>query len=376
MKNQFLLDSEITFLNHGSFGACPKPVFEEYQRWQLELEKQPVQFMSVDLFSHLWDARNALGEYVGCSADDLVFVSNPTMAGNGVMKSLNLQPSDEVLSTDHEYGALIRAWNRYCDSTKSIFIQHEIPMPRISKESFVDFFWEGVNEKTKVIFMSQITSSTGLIFPVDEICRRARNAGILTIIDGAHVPGHIALNISQLNPDIYMGACHKWLCAPKGSSFLYVKKELQKSIKPQIVSWVEEGEDPSTSQFILDHQWLGTRDMSAFLTVPSAIDFLIENKWDTIREEKYQLTKETWKCIQKISGTTPLCSDPENWLGLMGSIEVSAESQELKTTLLNEYNIEIPVFEWKDKSYIRFSFHMYNDQNDADYLIEALEKVL
>ena len=376
MKNQFLLFPNITFLNHGSFGACPKPVFEEYQRWQLELEKQPVQFMSVDLFPHLEVARNTLGEYVGCSGDDLVFVSNPTMAVNGVINSLNLQKEDEILSTDHEYGALIRAWKRYCNSTGAIFIQHEIPMPLTSKESFVDFFWKGVNERTKVIFISQITSSTALIFPVDDICRRARETGILTIIDGAHVPGHIPIDISDLNPDIYTGACHKWLCAPKGSSFLYMKKELQPSIKPQIVSWGKDGEDPSTSQFLLDHQWLGTRDMSAFLTVPSAIDFLIENKWDTIREEKYQLTTETWKRIQKIFGTTPLCNNPENWLGLMGSIEVPFDPQELKIKLLKDYKIEIPVFEWKYKSYIRFSFHMYNDQNDADYLIQALEKVL
>ena len=377
MKNQFLLDSEITFLNHGSFGACPKPVFEEYQRWQLELEKQPVQFMSVDLFSHLWDARNALGEYVGCSADDLVFVSNPTMAGNGVMKSLNLQPSDEVLSTDHEYGALIRAWNRYCDSTKSIFIQHEIPMQRISKESFVDFFWEGVNEKTKVIFMSQITSSTGLIFPVNEICRRARNAGILTIIDGAHVPGQIPLNISEIDPDVYIAACHKWLCAPKGSSFLYVRKSFQTKVNPLVVSWGSEGTDPSRSPFLLENQWQGTRDMSAFLTVPEAIAFQQKNNWDKLTVRCRHLVRETRERLDEYFTLNHLCPNTEEWLGQMASVELPIEEPEkFKNALMKEYSIEVPVLLWKDKTFLRYSFNVYSSQQDADLLVYALRKLV
>lgn len=244
MRDKFLLSPDITFLNHGSFGACPKPVFEKYQFWQKELERQPVQFMAEDVYKHLKTARDSLGKFVGCEGGDLIFVPNPTTGVTTVINSLALNSEDEILSTDHEYGALIRGWEAISKRTDAHFIQREMPLPCITHEEFTEYFLEGITEKTKVIFMSHITSSTALIFPVYEICRRAREIGILSIIDGAHVPGHIPLNISEIDPDVYVGACHKWLCAPKGSSFLYVRKSFQEKMRPLITSWGDEGVDP------------------------------------------------------------------------------------------------------------------------------------
>jgi len=279
LKDQYLLNKDVNFLNHGSFGACPKPVFEDYQRWQALLEEQPVQFMSHDIYKYLQQARDELGSFVGCKGDDLFFVPNPTTAINTVIRSLNLEPGFEVLSSDHEYGSLIRAWEWFSEEKGYFFVQKNLSVPMTSHQDFVDNFWEGVTTKTKIIFLSHITSSTGLIFPIQEICKRARSEGIITIIDGAHVPGHIKLNIETINPDIYTGACHKWLSAPKGSTFLYVQRELQEFISPLIVSWGNDV-DPSPIQFINENQYQGTRDPSAFLAVPAAIKFQHDNFWN------------------------------------------------------------------------------------------------
>jgi isopenicillin-N epimerase len=293
MKDLYLLNPDITFLNHGSFGACPKTVFESYQNWQRELEKQPIQFMTVDVYKHLQSVRERLGEFVGCSSDDLIFIPNPTIAINTILRSLDINSGDEVLSTNHEYGSLIRAWTWVGKEKGFQFIQHDFSTPFTSHDEFITDFWSRVNEETRVIFLSHITSSTGLIFPVEEICRRAREIGIMTILDGAHVPGHIELNINKLNPDVYTGACHKWLSAPKGSSFLYVKKEHQPSLKPLIISWGAAGDDPGPSQFLQDNQYQGTRDPSAFLAVTEAIDFQSQHDWEEVKKQCRTLTRRT-----------------------------------------------------------------------------------
>lgn len=377
MREKFLLSPEITFLNHGSFGACPKPVFEKYLYWQRKLERQPVQFMAEEVYSHLKTARDDLGNFVGCDGDDLVFVPNPTTGVTTVINSLALNPGDEILSTDHEYGALIRSWEGYAKRTGAHFIQREIPLPCSTHEEFTEHFWKGVTEMTKAIFLSQITSSTALIFPVSEICRRAREKGILTIIDGAHAPGHIPLNIDEMDPDVYVGACHKWLCAPKGSSFLFVRKTFQNKIEPLITSWGSEGADPSKSSFLLENQWQGTRDMSAFLTVSTAIEFQQKNNWNVLTERCRWFVRETRSRLDEYFELNHLCPNTEEWLGQMASVEIKTDDPvKLKNTLLKEFSIEVPIFEWKGKTLLRYSFQVYNDQQDADLLIYAMREML
>ncbi len=375
MKELYHLDPSITFLNHGSFGACPKPVFEVYQNWQRKLEQQPVEFMAIKVYDFLEEARHALGDYVGCHGDDLIFVTNPTTAVNTVIRSLDLGLDDEVLMTDMEYGSLVRTWEHYAQDKGFSIVQQFTPVPLTTHEDYIEHFWKAVTERTKIIYLSEITSSTGLILPVDAICKKAKEAGIMTIVDGAHVPAHIPLNIAEMDPDVYVGACHKWLSAPKGSSFLYVKKSLQETIEPLIISWGSEV-DRSPSPFIYESQYQGTWDPSAFLTVPAAIQFQQEHDWNSVREKSRILNRETRDRIYEIIDSESICPNTEEWLGQMASIITNIENRlDFKWCLMDKYKIEIPVFPWGDKILFRTSFNAYNDENDADRLIEVLGKL-
>ena len=372
MKNLFLLDPGITYLNHGSFGACPISVFNDYQSWQKKLEQQPVQFITKHLWRHLEEARKKLGKFLNCHGDDILLFPNPTTAINNVIDNLNLNKDDEVLMTQHEYGALVRAWSRSSKNNFAI-VQQSVNVPVDSKKNFIKQFLSGITVNTKVLFISQITSQTGLIFPVKEICEYARKKGIITIVDGAHVPGHIELNISNIDCDFYTGTCHKWLCAPKGSSFLYVKKSFQDSLKPQVMSWGEEGDDPGPSQFQMDFQWQGTKDMSSFLSIPSAIHFIESNNWKDNHKLSKELILETSDDLKNLFGTDPLFKS-EDWVGQMVSHPLPLTAPEnLKEILWEKFLIEVPVFEWKKQKYIRVSAHFYNDKNDMKILINALK---
>lgn len=377
LQQRFLLDRRITFLNHGSFGACPRPVFESYQNWQNRLEQQPVRFMLDEIFNHLRNSREMLGAYLNCSGDDLVFVPNPTTAVNTVMRSLTLEPGDEILSTNHEYGALVRAWKKFSGETGTRFIQRQIELPVTTKEVFVDQFLAGVSEKTRVIFISQITSPTALIFPVQEICARARELGLFTIIDGAHVPGHIPLNISEIDPDIYTGACHKWLCAPKGCSFLYVRREVQPRIQPLVTSWGLEIRKNNESAFIAEHEWQGTRDLSAYLTIPSAIKFQDEYLTETVKKDCRKLTREARDRLLDLTGTEPLCPGDETWLGQMASVEIPVKNpNDFGQMLFSKYRIEIPVFAWESRHFLRISVQAYNNREQIEALLMAVNTLL
>ena len=375
MKDLFLLDDNITYLNHGSYGACPIPVFEKYQNWQRRLEEQPVKFMTKIIWENLKISRDTLGKFLGCSGEDLILFPNPTTAVNNIIENLNLSQNDEVLMTQHEYGALVRAWLRSSKKNNFLIIQQHIDLPLHSKNMFVNQFLSGVTKNTKVIFISQITSQTGLIFPVKEVCDYARQKGIITIIDGAHAPGHIDLNVSDLSCDYYTGACHKWMCAPKGSSFLFVKKSLQANLKPQIMSWGEEGEDPGPSQFLMDFQWQGTRDMSAFLSIPSAINFLEDNDWRERRKVSKNLILEVSNNFRDIFDTESLFLK-KDWIGQMVSHPLPPNmTLDLKEKLWKEYMIEVPIFEWNNQKFIRVSAHFYNRASDMEILISALKSI-
>ena len=250
LKSQFLLRDDITFLNFGSFGACPKPVFERYQQFQLEMEQEPVLFITGTGLKYLAQAREALGNYLNCSKDDLVYVTNPSYAVNAVAKSFNLKEGDEILTTDLEYGACDKTWSYYCKKAGATYVRQHISLPVQSKEQFVEEFFKGLSAKTKLVFLSHITSTTALRLPVEEICAIAKQKGIMTYVDGAHAPGQIPVDMQTLGADIYTGACHKWMMTPKGSSFLYVRKGLQHLIDPLVISWGYNALFPSGSQFL------------------------------------------------------------------------------------------------------------------------------
>jgi len=375
MKDWFLLDPDITFLNHGSYGACSKPVFKEYQDWQQKLENQPVQFMTNQVYSAMEKSRESMSQFVGCDVEELVFFQNPTTAVTNVIYNLDLKPGDEVLMSNHEYGALVRAWKMWGEKTGVNIIQQDISMPVTTEENFIENFWTGVTDQTKVIFLSHITSSTALIFPIEKIIKLAKEQNILTIIDGAHVPAHIPLNIHELGCDFYTGACHKWLCAPKGSSFLFVKKEHQDWVKPVVVSWGKDGDDPTPSEFIQNFQWQGTRDMSAFLTIPTAINFYIK-EIRPYQESCKKIIQDTYSEFPSVLNTEPISAGKE-WLAQLVAHPLPKNiPSNLKKGLWEEYQIEIPVFEWNGQEFVRVSIQVYNTQKDVDLLMSALRSLI
>lgn len=377
LKSQFLLKPDITFLNFGSFGACPKPVFENYQKWQLELEAEPVQFIMINVPVYLKNSRKALAHYINCDADDLVYVTNPSYAINIIAKSIKLNAGDEVLGTNLEYGALDRTWNYYCKKAGAKYIRQPIELPLVSKEKFIEDFFKGLTNKTKAIFISQVTSTTALKFPVKEICEIAKAKSLFSIVDGAHVPGHIPLDIASLQADVYTGACHKWMCTPKGCSFLYVKKEWQHLFDPLVISWGYESIAPSHSRFLDYHQTQGTRDFSAFLTVPKAIQFLNENNWQQVAANCRQLAHSNYLRFCNLLHAEPLSPVTDEFLGQMCSIPLkTSQPEKLQRLLFENYKIEIPVMRQDDRILLRYSIQAFNAQQDLDNLYNALIEII
>ena len=373
--DQFLLRPGVAFLNHGSFGACPRPVFETYQAWQHELEGEPVDFLARRINGLLAEARLKLGEFVGADADDLVFVPNATHGINIVARSLDLGPGDEVLATDHEYGASDRTWRFICGLRRANYIRRPIALPLPSDEEIVEELWRGVSERTKVIFLSHITSPSAVIFPVTEICRRARERGITTVIDGAHAPGQIDLSLKEINADFYTGNCHKWLCAPKGAGFLYARKSCQPLLQPLIVSWGWESEAPGISPFIDYFSWTGTTDPAAYLSVSAAIDFQHSHDWQGVRRECHEMAIWARERLSEVLGTPQLCSSDQ--FVQMFSVELAAGSiDRLGTRLWDEYQIEVPMVRWNGREFMRVSIQAYNRVADVERLVAALKTIL
>ncbi len=376
MKSQFLLDPEVIYFNHGAFGACPKPIFEDYQKWQLELERQPTQFITKKLPDYLRESKAALAAYIHCDSDDFFFVQNPTFAVNIIMRSLKLNPGDEILTTNHEYGAMDRTWNFYAKNTGVKYVRQEISLPIVSKEQIIEEFWKGYTINTKVIFINQISSATALIFPVKEICEKARQLGLIIIVDGAHVPGHIDLDLREIETDFYTGTVHKWMLSPKGCSFLYVKKEFQEMLEPLVVSWGYQSDNPGNT-FLDYHEFNGTKDMSAFLTVPAAIKFLTQNDWKARSAECKKRVLDNYKKFCDLLGSQPICPITPEFLGQMCSIPIRTQKpMELKEALIGKYKIEIPVMKINDRTYLRISVQAYNSQEDLDKLYAVLEEIL
>jgi isopenicillin-N epimerase len=377
LKEQFLLDPNIVFLNHGSFGATPEPVFRVYQDLQRELERQPVEFLGRRAAELMAGSRAVLADYLGTQRDNLVYVTNATVGVNIVAHSLQLGPGDEVLTTDHEYGACDRTWRFLAQKQGFSYINQSIRLPLATREDFIKQLWQGVTAQTKVIFLSHITSPTASIFPVDEICRLARAQGLLTLVDGAHVPGQIPLNLEEIGADFYTGNLHKWLSSPKGAGFLYARPQAQALLEPLIVSWGWQSEMPGPSPFVDQHEWQGTRDLAAFLSVPAAIQFQQENDWDQVRKVCHTLTVEAESRICALTGLPSLYYD-DTWFAQMSSARLPAQTDvvTLKSRLYEGFHVEVPLMEWNGYKLIRISVQGYNTHEEVDLLLQALEASL
>ncbi len=377
MRTLFMLRPGVVYLNHGSFGACPRPVFERYQTWQRELEAEPVEFLGRRFAALMRAAREALGAFVGADADDLVFVPNATTGLNAVARSLRLAPGDEVLTSDHEYGALDRTWTFLCEKAGARYVRRAVPVPVSSPDDVVGAVWSGVTPRTRVLFISHVTSTTALAFPVAELVRRARERGIVSVVDGAHAPGQVALDLAALGADFYAGNCHKWMNAPKGSAFLFVRREAQPLLEPLVVSWGWRPERPGPSRFVDEHEWQGTRDVAAYLTVPAAIEFMREHDWPRVQRRCHDLASEARDAVNAATGRAPLTPGDDRWFGQMATMALpSCDHELLQRRLWDEFAIETPTFAWNGGSYIRVSIQAYNDETDVRALVAALGRLL
>ncbi len=383
LASLFLLDENVVFLNHGSYGACPKPVFESYQKWQLKLERQPVAFLDPDRGLSTWmhNARVALASELGTAADNLVGVMNATYGLNMVAQSLDLKPGDEILTTDHEYAALEKTWAYVARKTGAKIVNVTIPLPLTSEANFTNALRAGITDRTRVIFLSHITSATALVFPIENIVAEARARGIHTVIDGAHTPGHITLELDALGADFYAGNCHKWLMAPKGSAFLHVRPELQSMINPLVIShgWTADHQSPAPfggTAFIDSIEMQGTRDPSAWLAVPEAIAFRAAHQWNTVAADCRRLVQDTAMRVAAWTGL-PAFGSPEFCAPQMVAMPVpDCDPKFLKKRLLEDYNIEIPCYKWQGRTIARVSAQGYNTQGQMDLLVKALQAIL
>lgn len=379
LKDLFLLDPTIVFLNHGSYGATPKPVFEVYQNWQRRLEQQPVLFLGREFNELIFQSRAALGNYLNAGADDLVYIPNATHGVNIIARALRLEDGDEILTTDHEYGACDYTWDFLCGKAGAKYIHRPIPVPVSSEEDIVEQFWQGVTAHTKAIYLSHITSPTALRLPVEKVCARAKESGILSIVDAAHSPGQISVDLKALGADVLFGNCHKWMMSPKGAAFLYVSPEIQNRVEPLIVSWGYQATPETTtgSRFVDILQWSGTKDPAAALTVPAAIQFMREHRWEQVRLDCHVLLHETLARLCDLTGLSPLCPLDSTYYAQMGVAPLPpADLKELKKRLYDEYKVEVPLIEWNGMHLIRVSIQAYNDRRDANILLDALKSVL
>lgn len=375
-RNVFMLRKDLTFLNFGSFGACPQPIFDVYQEFQRETEAEPVEFFLKKGPLYLKRSREALGLFLNCQADDIVCVTNPSYAVNIVAKNLRLLPGDEILATNIEYGACDRTWRHYCSLSGAKYIRHPTTLPLVSEAAFVDEFMQGVTSRTKLIFISHITSTTALILPVDAICKAAARLNIPVFVDGAHTPGHIPLDLSAMNPAFYTGALHKWALCPKGASFLYASKVHQIWLDPLVVSWGYESDTPSGSQFLDYHETQGTRDLSSFCAVPAALDFMKQNQWTIVSQNCHTLALQNAASFFELCGSAPLAPLNDTFYGQMVAAEIQTRNpMELHELLVNQYHIQIPVMPQDDRVYLRYSINAFNGQDDLDRLFDACKNL-
>lgn len=384
LARQFLLREDVTFLNHGSFGACPRPVFAAYQALQLELESEPVEFLGRRLKDLLRTPREAVAAELGSAPTNIAAVINATSGLNIVAQSLPLKPGDQILTTDHEYSALEKTWAYVCRKTGAEVVVVKVPMPLVSEKAFTQAIIGGMTDRTRVLFLSHITSPTALVFPIERSLAEARKRGIWSVIDGAHTPGHIPLSLDTLGADFYSGNCHKWMMTPKGSAFLYARPEVQGLLDPLVIShgWTKDSKEPGAlgafgnSPFIDGIEMQGTRDPSAWLAVPAAIAFRKENGWISIADHCRQLAQDTARRLGELTGL-PSLSSPEFSAPQMVAMPIpECDTAETHKQLFERYRIEIPVFKWQDRCIARVSVQGYNSRPQMDKLIHALSELL
>jgi isopenicillin-N epimerase len=380
------LDPGIVFLNHGSFGSCARAVLEFQSELRMRLERQPVRFFVREL-EGLWDeARAALAGFLGAEADELVFVANATSGVNAVLRSLRFEPGDEVLVTNHEYNACRNALNFAAGLGNARVVVAEAPFPLRDEEDVIHGIMERVTPRTKLALFDHVTSQTGLVLPVQRIVRELAARGVDSLIDGAHAPGMVPLNLKDIGAAYYTGNCHKWLCAPKGAAFLCVSRDRQEFIRPLVISHGANSPRTDRSRFLIEFGWMGTGDPSAWLSVPEALRFmgsLLPGGWPEVMRRNRELAFAARKVLCEALGIEPPCAD--EFIGSLVSLPLADAAEAtlsksplyldpLQDRLLRAHGIEVPIIPWPapPKRLLRISAQLYNSLPQYERLAAAL----
>jgi isopenicillin-N epimerase len=389
IRRYWSLDPAITFLNHGSFGACPTPVLEYQANLRARMERQPVQFFVRDLEGMLDDARAGLGRFIGTPAQDLAWVPNATTAVNSVLRSLPLRRGDELLTTDHEYNACRNVLEFVAGQSSASVVVAKLPFPLAHPQEVVDAVMSRVTDRTRIALLDHVTSQTGLVLPIEALVAALRERGVETLVDGAHAPGMLPIDVAAIGAGWYTGNCHKWICAPKGAGFLYTRPDLQSQTRPAIISHGANSPRTDRSRYLIEFDWTGTDDPTPMLCVPEAIRFmggLMAGGWEAIRSNNHQLALRGRDVLCRALDLEPPC--PDEMIGSLASLplpdgggEVSNSplyADPLQDELLDQFDIEVPVIPWpaSPRRLIRISGQVYNRDGDYEKLGRALRVLL
>ncbi|HEY7869031.1 MAG TPA: aminotransferase class V-fold PLP-dependent enzyme [Methylomirabilota bacterium] len=382
------LDPAVSFLNHGSYGACPTEILRHQSALRAEMEAEPVRFLGRELEGRLDAARAALGAFVGADPDDLAFVANATGGVNAVLRSLRLEAGDELLTTDHAYAACRNTLDYVAERTGARVVVATVPFPVSTPQAVVDVVLAGVTPRTRLALVDHVTSPTGLVLPLERIVAALSARGVDTLVDGAHAPGMIPLDLGRLGAAYYSANCHKWLCTPKGSAFLWVRRDRQAGIHPLTISHGAKGERAGRTRFRLEFDWTGTQDPTAWLTVPRALEYLpglVEGGWPALMARNRALALEARRRLCAAVGTPPAC--PDEMIGSLASVLLPDNArtptgwrvpEPLQARLFDAHGIEVPVMRWPGppRRLVRVSCQLYNRLEQYAALADALRKEL
>jgi len=388
LKELWPLDPGVVFLNHGAFGACPTEVLRHQAALRSEMEAEPVRFLIRELDKRLDAARGALAAFIGADAEDLAFVTNATSGVNAVVRSLAFKPGDELVTTDHAYTACRNALEFVAARTGARVLVARVPFPVASAEEVVEAIVAAVTPRTRLAVIDHVTSPTALVLPVERLVAELTTRGVEVLVDGAHAPGMVPLDLSSLGATYYTANCHKWLCAPKGSAFLWVRRDRHAELHPLTISHGLTANRPDRTRFHLEFDWTGTADPTAWLSVPKAIDYLgslLPGGWPAVMARNHRLAVEMRRRLAAVAGTAVPC--PDEMVGSLASIPLPdgqtialawRRPDPIQGRLLGRWGIEAPIMSWPapPRRLLRISVQLYNEGEDYVRLAEALAKEL
>jgi isopenicillin-N epimerase len=384
----WLLDPAVVFLNHGSFGACPREVLASQGRYRMRMEAEPVRFLTRELETQLDASRSRLARLLNTATDNLAFVPNATTGVNAVVRSLEFQPGDEILTTNQDYNACRNALRAVVERAGAKVVVAQAPFPLCDEAPVVEAILSRAGERTRLAMIDHVTSPTAVVYPVEKIIRALEDRGIDVLVDGAHAPGMLPVDLDALRPAYYTGNCHKWLCSPKGAGFLYVRPDRQERIQPTTISHGYNTPRPGRNALHTRFDWIGTIDPTAWLSVGTAIDWcggLLHGGLSELMNRNRALAVEGRRILCESLGIEPPC--PEEMLGSMAAIPLPPPFQRLpitaigadplQTKLFDEHAIEVPVARWGDpeERCLRISAHGYNSRDQYAYLAGVLKKL-